>query len=147
MNDRPPRLVHTFLLAHHRREQAERCLQLPLGRRLRLALCARCLGLYPTLFTVLALQAATRPPGLGPLDWWLCLPGLAPALLDWGLSWLGRRRGTNAMRLATGVLLGISLGRGFFLYFHDPRSEIFWVQIGLLVAGAAAFELVRRLRP
>lgn len=145
MSDDERRDLHLMVLAHHRREDRDRCLHLPLGRR-RLALCARCVGFYPTLLGAVALQAALRPPLLGVADWWLSLCGLFPALLDWGLGWLGRRRGTNAMRVATGVMLGLSLGRGFWLYLHDLRNEVFWVQIGLLAATALAFELVRRLR-
>jgi uncharacterized membrane protein len=139
------RLVHWLPLAHHRPEAADRCVHLPFGP-LRVALCARCLGLYPTLGVALAAQAALRLGRAGNADWWLCLVGLAPALFDWGLSMLGRARGSNAMRLLTGVVLGVSLARGFWLYFRDQRCEIFWVQMGLLAAGAAAFAFVRWLR-
>jgi len=140
------RVLHWLPLAHHRREQLQRCLLLPLGGDRRLALCARCTGLYPALAVALLLQALLRLGPAGAADWVLVLSGVFPALFDWGLSWLGRRRGSNALRLATGVVLGLSLGRGLWLYFRDPRCEVFWVQLGLLVAGAFAFELVRRLR-
>jgi len=142
---REPRDLHFMILAHHRLEDRDRCLHLPLGRR-RLALCARCVGFYPTLLAAVFAQALLEPPIAPTADWWFCLSGIFPALLDWGLSWLGRRRGSNAMRVATGILLGISLGRGFWLYLHDLGSEVFWVQIGLLAVGAVSFELVRRLR-
>ena len=139
-----PRRVHWLPLAHHRREAADRCVHLPVGH-LRIALCARCLGLYPTLALVLVAQGAAQLGRVGAADWWLCLVGLAPALFDWGLSILGRAHGSNAMRLLTGVVLGVSLARGFWLYFRDPRCEIFWVQLGLLAMGAAAFAVVRWL--
>jgi uncharacterized membrane protein len=140
------RVLYWLPLAHHRRDQLERCLLVPLGGGRRLALCARCLGLYPALALALLLQGWLRLGPAGTADWVLVLSGVFPALFDWGLSWLGRRRGSNALRLATGVMLGLSLGRGFWLYFRDPRCEVFWVQLGLLVFGALAFELVRRLR-
>src|SRR5512137_458176 len=140
-----PRLVYWLPLAHHRLEAADRCVQIPVGH-LRIALCSRCLGLYPTLILALAAQGAVRLGRVGAADWWLCLVGLAPALFDWGLSILGRARGSNAVRLLTGVVLGVSLARGFWLYFRDPRCEIFWVQLGLLAAGALSFGLVRWLR-
>jgi len=139
------RLVHWLPLAHHRPDAADRCVHLPVGH-LRVALCARCLGLYPTLALALVAQGAARLGRVGAADWWLCLVGLAPALFDWGLSILGRARGTNAIRLLTGVVLGVSLARGFWLYFRDPWCEIFWVQLGLLAVGAGAFALVRWLR-
>jgi uncharacterized membrane protein len=139
------RVVHWLPLAHHRREEDYRCLHLALGAR-RVAVCARCVGLYGALVATIAAQAATHVGRLGLLDWWITLGGVAPALFDWGLSWLGRVRGRNLIRVLTGVLAGIALGRGFWLYFRDPRGEIFWVQVGLLAVGTAAFELVRRLR-
>lgn len=140
------RVLHWLPLAHHRRDALDRCLLLRLGGGRRLCLCARCSGLYPALLGALLLQGALHLGPAGRADWWIVLSGVFPALFDWGLSWLGRRRGTNALRLATGALLGLSLGRGLWLYFRDPRSEVFWVQLGLLAVGAMAFELVRRLR-
>ena len=137
---------HWLPLAHHRRGEVDRCFLLPCGRGRRVARCARCTGVYPALLAALLLQGAFRVGPVGPADWLAALCGVFPALFDWGLHWLGRRRGTNALRLATGAILGLSLGRGLWLYFRDQRCEIFWVQLGLLVCGAMAFELVRRLR-
>jgi uncharacterized membrane protein len=145
--DRAPRPIHHhLLLAHHRRAELDRCLLLPtpIGR---IALCARCLGLYTTLLGALALQLAL---GAGPrrvVDWAVVLVGIFPALFDWGASFAGSWRGTNAIRLVTGALLGVALGRSIILYFIDARCELFWVQAGLLGAGVLAFALLRRIQP
>ncbi len=143
----PSPLLHWLPLAHHNPAEAERCFQvrLPLVRR-RLAICSRCSGLYPALAGAIVLQAALNARALGPADFWVSLVGIGPALVDWGLSWIGRRRGGNLLRFATGAVLGIALGRSIWLYFRDARSEVFWVQMGLLVAGALAFHFVRVLR-
>jgi hypothetical protein len=99
------------------------------------------------LAATLAVQAAL---GLGaadaPLVDTLITLGLAaPALIDWGLSRL-RARGRNLIRVISGALLGVALGRSLWLYFRDPLGEIFWTQIALLVFGVLSFELVRALR-
>jgi hypothetical protein len=48
--------------------------------------------------------------------------------------------------MATGTVLGISLGRSLWLYFRDPRCPVFWVQMVLLAASVLAFEILRRRR-
>ena len=136
--------VHWYVLAHHRVDQGERCVWVPLGQARRVAVCARCLALYPALFATLSAQLALGPRSIGPLDWWIGLLGAAPALVDWGLGRLGHR-GSNVVRLATGALLGVALGRTLSLQMVDPANEVFWVQALLLVIGVLAFEVVARL--
>lgn len=132
------------VLAHQHRSESHRCLWLPLGS-LRLALCSRCTGLYPTLLLGLALQLALHlSTRITWIDWSLVLGLSVPALLDWGASRLGRK-GSNFIRVLTGILLGLALARSGYVYLHDPYSELMWIQLGLLAVGAVAFELVRRL--
>jgi len=95
----------------------------------------------------LALQAVLRPAGLGQLDWWLVLGGSAPGLLDWGAGVIDPASGSNARRLITGILLGGALGRSLWLYFGDPRHEIFWVQVMLVIFTCLAVLTVKRIRP
>ena len=138
------RPIFLRVLAHQHRDHHERCLWLPLGPY-RLALCSRCTGLYPTLALALGLQLSLGAPRqVSLLDWLGGLFLAAPALLDWGASRL-RWPGHNALRFVTGVLLGIALGRGFYLYFFDPLGPLLWIQLGLLGIGALAFEVVRQL--
>ncbi len=140
--------LHWLPLAHHRRNQAHRCVHvpLPLGQR-RLALCARCLGLYPTLAAALALQAALGIGGLGAADLYLVLGLSAPGLLDWGAGVVEPASGSNARRVITGILLGGALGRSLWLHFSDPRHEVLWVQILLVIFTTFAVLLVKRIRP
>ena len=145
MSAAPVRDIRWFVLAHSRASHADRCLHLRLGSR-RIALCARCAGLYPVLGAVLGVQAWNGAPPVRSWDYGLALPGVVVALVDWGLGWMGARRGTPRLRLGTGIVLGISLGRGLWLYFRDPLSPVFWVQMGLVGAGVLVFEILRRRR-
>ena len=138
------KIVSWLPLSHHRRHQLDRCVWLPVGQK-KIALCARCLGLYPVLLAVLALQIAAGLRPLGPLDWWIVLAGVAPALMDWALGRLGSR-GNNALRVTTGAIAGVALGRALYLYFRDTRSEVFLVQMMLIAFTVAAVEVVRVLR-
>ena len=140
-----PEVFHSLALAHHRSDQLDHCLLIPLGSR-RVACCARCLGLYPTLALLLLLQGFFSWPVPGPLERWLLAAGVLPALLDWGSSWLDRTRGNNLIRVITGCLLGVSLGRSLWVYFRDPLYEVLWIQVGLLALGALIFELLRLRR-
>ena len=138
--------IHWLPLAHHRRDQAHRCVLLSLGRA-RLALCARCLGLYPVMAGALVLQAVLRPASMGQLDWWFVLGASAPGLLDWGAGVVDPASGNNPRRLISGILLGAALGRSLWLYFGDPRHEIFWVQVILIIFTLLAVMAVKRIRP
>lgn len=138
--------IHWLPLAHHRRDQANRCVHLPLGRT-RLALCARCLGLYPIMAGALVLQAVLRPASMGRLDWWFVLGATAPGVLDWGAGVVDPASGSNPRRVISGILLGAALGRSLWLYFGDPHHEVFWVQILLVIFGGLAAFAVKRIRP
>jgi uncharacterized membrane protein len=137
-------IVRWMALAHHPSSQLQRCVLLPVGKR-RLAICARCLGLYPTLVVVIALQMALALGPMGLLDWWIALLGVLPAVVDWGLGRLECGQGSNRLRVMTGLIAGVAMGRSFFLYLRDPMHEIFWVQIVLLVMAALSFETVKRM--
>lgn len=95
---------------------------------------------------MLFLQGVLQSSDPGPIERWLIVAGIFPALLDWGRSWLDRTRGNNVIRVITGVLLGLSLGRSSWVYLHDPKYEILWIQVGLLAIGAITFELLRLFR-
>jgi uncharacterized membrane protein len=129
------------LLAHHPPEEYYRCLSLRLGGR-RLWLCARCCGLYPTLLVLLVVQFVFGPAP-GGWDWpWLYLP-VAPFLVDWYGYRVAGRRGSNFFRVASGMLLALSLSRALYLHIIAPFNEKFawWC-----VAMAAFVVVVEMLR-
>ncbi len=109
--------------------------------------CSRCLGLYPLLFGLIAAQIALRAPmsWLGDIFVALVLP--LPALVDWGRGRFNPRTGTNALRLATGLLLGAALARTLYLHMRVPFHGLAALQLGLLLVSAAGVELAVRLRP
>ncbi len=144
MPDKPPPALAPLWLAHHREHQLDRCLKLAIGRR-PVAVCARCAGLYPTLLLTLAVQLwlLGNPGRAGVADWWIAIGAAVPAVCDWGLARLGRP-GNNLLRVLTGAGLGLALGRSLLLHFHDPASEVLWVQLLVVGIVALAFELVAR---
>lgn len=135
------RQLYWFLLSHQLPEHKERCVLFPLGN-ISIGVCARCLGLYPTLFVVIVIQFILSLGPLGIWDWVIVCVSSFPALIDWGLSRL-HWRGNNFIRVNTGALLGVGLGRSFFIYFRDQKSEIFWVQILCFILVVIFFEVVR----
>ena len=140
-------LIHHMVLAHHRQEDLHRCVLLPWvpWGQTRVAVCARCLGLYPSLLVVLCGQIALGAGCLGGWDRWLVLAGVAPMLIDWGVCRLGWAKGTNVIRVTTGALGGAALGRGLYLYFRDSSSEAFWLAVVVVVLVVIAVEIVRAL--
>jgi uncharacterized membrane protein len=73
----------------------------------KLAVCARCTGLYAGFALTLLLYPLVRP--LRTLEWprreWLLLAAL-PMGIDFGLTFLGLWENTHTSRLLTGLLLG-----------------------------------------
>lgn len=98
--------------------------------------CARCLGTYPVLFGVIALQFAVHAPLSHALDVPLALGLLAPALADWAWGRFHPHVFSNAWRLFTGVLLGVALGRTLFIHLQRPLPLSLLLQMGL-VTGVA----------
>ena len=137
-------VLHSWPLAHHAQSEQERCLLIPLAGR-RVAICARCTALYPTLIAALVVQGLVGAPPHGRLDW-LFLALQLPMLMDWGAARLRMRAGSNASRLLTGAIGGLGLGRSFWLYFREPGSELFWVNLAALCIVAVAVEVTRGFR-
>ena len=138
--------LHLLPLAHHRTEHASRCVHLSLGGR-RVALCARCLGLYPVMFMAFALQWALDLGPLGRADLLIAVGLALPGLLDWGEGILDPCSGNNPRRLITGAMLGAALGRTLWLHAQNPWGELLWIQMFVLAAGAVAFLILRHIRP
>lgn len=116
------------LLSHHRAHESHHCFGLGF-----VALCARCVGLYPVLLLVVLLEA-----GLGRLDlgvrWFLAFALVIPAVIDWSRSKLFSAPGNNGIRLATGALAGLGLGIAFSDYLRDSNLSYFWALMGSLTA-------------
>ncbi len=125
-------------LSHHREDELHRTYRLGRWR-----VCARCLGTYPTLVAVLALQLALRAPLSWPLDKLVALGLLAPALLDWAAGRFRPRWGNNAVRTATGAALGVALGRTLYIHFQQPFPALLQAQLGLALVVVVAVSLVR----
>ena len=129
-------------------EQYDHCLFLPLPGGRRLPLCARCLSIYPIAFVLLVAQIAGAF-SLAPTDPWLMVLLPLPAVIEFLLEQLGRIPGNNALRMLTGLPLGVALSRMFYRYLHDPVDPFFWGLVagyGGLCGLVAAFALRSRLQ-
>lgn len=131
-----------FALSHHRPADYHRCVAIG-----GVHLCARCLGLYPVLFSSIGVQIALRSPLHWAADPWIAFLLPAPAMVDWARGRLDPRTGTNFSRLLTGVLLGLSLGRTLYLHLRRPGFALTMAQLVAMAAIFLAVEVFARLRP
>ena len=101
--------VLDFFLAHHRPDEYDRCYAVG-----GLHLCARCVGLYPALALLLALQL-TGVVGAVRAEWAVLYLLPLPAIFSWARRRLTGAAGSNPVSTVTGALLGVALGRGIFI--------------------------------
>lgn len=141
-------LLVTAFLSHHAPEQHDHCLRVPLPGGRTLPVCARCTGIYPVALVLLALQLAGRLD-LRATDPWLVLLLPLPAVAEFLAEQLGAIRGSNALRILTGIPLGVALSRMFARYLLDPFDPLFWGIVavyGGTCGLVAAFVLRKRLQ-
>jgi uncharacterized membrane protein len=121
-----PSATRHFWLSHHLQGEFHRCYRF--GAVL---VCARCLGTYPVLATVLAAQFIWK----WPLDSQWDLPaGVAlavPAILDWAWGRFRPHAFGNSWRTITGLLLGLGLGRTLYVHVHEPFPPALVAQLAL----------------
>lgn len=117
-----------LLLSHHRESEAHHCVRLG-----SLALCVRCLALYPALLLVIVLEGALGQ-AQWPHRWFFSISLVIPAVVDWSRARLFAARGTHLTRGVTGALAGLGLGLAFSDYFRDANLVYFWVLMGSLAA-------------
>lgn len=117
-----------LLLSHHLEVEAHHCLRLG-----SVALCTRCLGLYPALVGIVLWEGAWGP-FFRPLRWFVSISLVIPAVIDWANARLHAARGSNITRGITGILAGIGLGIAFSDFFRDSNLAYFWALLGSLTA-------------
>jgi uncharacterized membrane protein len=120
-----------FWLSHHPPEELDRCYRVG-----SVHLCARCLGTYPVMFAAIAAQLALHFPLEHPLDLPVCVALVLPATIDWAIGRFQPHRFSNAWRTATGVLLGLGLGRSLFIHLQRPLPPALLAQ-AIVVTGIA----------
>lgn len=125
-----------FFLSHHPANQYHRCVRIA-----GLHVCARCLGLYPVMFAVIAAQIALKAPLAWPYDAFVAFLLPAPTMLDWARGRFDPLAGSNLTRVITGFLLGISLGRTIYLHLVSPGFPLSMAQLGAIGAIVAGVEL------
>ena len=88
------------------------------------------------LFAALAVQFAFKAPLEHPMDVAIGVGLLVPALGDWAWGRFHPSAFGNAWRTATGVLLGLALGRTLFIHLQRPLPPALLFQMAL-VTGVA----------
>jgi len=120
-----------FWLSHHTREEWHRCYRLG-----PLRVCARCLGVYPTMFAALVTLFAVQAP----LEWAHDVPVVLaltlPATADWAFGRFRPHAFSNPWRTFTGVLLGLGLGRSLFIHLQRPFPAALFAQFVLVTVVA-----------
>ena len=116
-----------FLLSHHSEEELHRCYRFG-----SVHVCARCLGVYPVLFGLVAIQLVLHAPLALKYDFPLVLGLTAPAVLDWALGQRDPARGSNLFRTFTGALLGLGLGRSLYIHLVSPFPKVLLFQLALV---------------
>lgn len=116
-----------FWLSHHPPEEYDRCYAFG-----PLRVCARCLGVYPTLFVGLVVLFALKAPLTHELDLPVVLGLTAPATLDWAFGRFRPHAFSNPWRTATGVLLGLALARSLFIHLQRPFPAVLLAQLALV---------------
>lgn len=119
------RETRRFLLAHHRAEDRYRCYAPQIGGHRRY-ICARCSGIYPGIVIGLTVHLLEILQ-LTPFVLVVLLP--LPALIDWFLTTVTNRRGSNFIRTATGMMLGYGYGLGIGYVFHGHVASTFLVGV------------------
>jgi len=126
--------VNALWLSHHRGDELHRTYEIGRAR-----VCARCLGTYPVMFALIAVQLVRRAPLESRWDAALAMLFL-PALADWALGRFLPRAGSNLWRTATGALLGIALGRTLFVHLERPFP--FWLLVQAAGVTAVAVPVI-----
>ncbi len=135
-----------FWIAHHAEEDRCRCVRLG-----GLDVCARCLGLYPALLTLIAAQLLTRAPGPQAGEGWLIAMASFPALFDWARGRFDPKSGNNQLRVVTGLLLACALSRTIWFHMMAPLNAVSvahltWILVSALLIEIAAARHRRHLR-
>lgn len=135
-----------FWIAHHAEEDRCRCVRLG-----GLDFCARCLGLYPALFALIAAQLVTRAPGPQAGEGWLIAASTFPALFDWARGRFDPKSGNNALRIVSGLLLACALSRTIWFHMMAPMNaasvaHLTWILVSALLVEIAAARHRRHAR-
>ncbi|WP_342374662.1 DUF2085 domain-containing protein [Myxococcus stipitatus] len=131
-----------FWLSHHHPDEYNRTYLLG-GVRV----CARCLGTYPVLLASMVGLFAARAP----LSWEWDVPVVLlltlPALVDWAVGRFRPASGSNGVRTATGILLGLALGRSLQVHVQRPLPTVLLAQAALVTVVALPVILATYRKP
>jgi uncharacterized membrane protein len=125
--------IFKFFLAHHSREDCNhKCYTLPFGKN-RYYICSRCLGLYPVLLVMLAVDLGFGfevSTSMRALVFWIFI------LYPWS-HWAREHYfqsspGGKFLRSFTGMIAGVGIGVLLAGHFRQPWNQSFTFSIILL---------------
>ncbi len=128
------RKASPYLLSHHQESAHHKCYAFSWqGRTVRV--CSRCLGIYPGIALGIILPGAIPLTPVASIATVAALPAFA--LIDWARSAFTARKGANAVRTLTGLLLGIAYGLGITLLMSPARWSALAAGAGYIVVAGA----------
>lgn len=125
-----------YIFSHHKESEYYKCYILDICGN-KLAICARCLGIYLGIFLgiicfIFGIYREFIYVGIAVFP--------AFALLDWSASAFFGYVGTNLIRSATGLFLGISYSMGF-MQLYSSFPDYYIIAIGVFYISFAGFLL------
>jgi hypothetical protein len=118
-------------LSHHGPEHGDRCVHVA-----GVAICRRCLALWPLTYLLIGAQVALRTPAHHDLDVLLPL-ALLPPVLDYVEVHTGLARYDPARTWALTPLLAVGLARLLFRHMAHPFDPVNWAVLLLAALPAA----------
>lgn len=121
-----------YVLSHHRPEDFNRCYHLSFLNH-SFHLCARCSGIFPGIFTGLALAFW--------LNFQISLPLIAlsgiPTLIEKYFTGVKKYEGFNSLRTLTGFILGFGYVQAILLFLENPGNIFLYAMAVFYLAAAA----------
>lgn len=116
-----------YILSHHKKEDYHKCYLFKIKNR-RIAVCARCLGVYVGII----MGAILFSSQIFNKNLYYLSIGIFPmfALVDWSVSTFTKYKSNNFFRMSSGFFLGIAYIFGLILLLRTPL-DYFIIAIGL----------------
>ena len=117
--------IRKYLLSHHLPQDYDRCFLIKVGNK-SYRICARCIGWYLSFLIFWLLL-------LFNIDFLLNYKIIIlyffpiPAIFDWSLHKLRNLKGTNILRVLSGILIGLTFAMLLYSFVTNPFDIHFWL--------------------
>ncbi|MBU1076702.1 MAG: DUF2085 domain-containing protein [Spirochaetes bacterium] len=133
------------IFCHHTKKDADHCIKIKIWD-MQLALCSRCLGLYPFSLTWLFLSLSYKIKLSHSFEKNFIIYSLFPAFLDWTLTGLSVIKSNNRIRFFSGLFASFGLARWWYLWIMQNHMDIVleigrMYLIGIIVVSLIIFRI------